>query len=400
MFCGRLTELLALERALLQTKHSNPLHFLLDGERGIGKSSLLFYLECVASNKFESLQFGEFTFLTVSIELDKSYDCVRIIRGLGQGLRRAVSADDQILQHTKSLWDFLQRWEVMGVKYNAPEQSADEHELLEDLTHSIVETVAQTRQRFDGILFLVDEADKPSAEAGLGRILKVLTERLTKRGCNQVCFGLAGLKDLLGTLRKSHESSPRLFQVLTLEPLLPNERVEVVEKGLADVYEKCHVKVEITPEAQGRLSALSEGYPHFLQQQAYCAFEADKDNVIDDADVREGAWGEFGAFEQLGRKYFEDLYLDQISSDNYRAVLQTMSVRLDDWVSKAEIRSATQITASQLNNAIQALKQRKIIIPRKGQTGVYRLPSKSFAVWVRSFPSATESATAAEPTTP
>jgi hypothetical protein len=41
MFCGRFDEMKAAEQSLFQTKHENPKHFLISGERGIGKSSLL-----------------------------------------------------------------------------------------------------------------------------------------------------------------------------------------------------------------------------------------------------------------------------------------------------------------------------------------------------------------------
>jgi Cdc6-like AAA superfamily ATPase len=48
MFSGRYEELEGTEHALFQTKNGNPHHFLIEGERGIGKSSLLFSLQMVA----------------------------------------------------------------------------------------------------------------------------------------------------------------------------------------------------------------------------------------------------------------------------------------------------------------------------------------------------------------
>ena len=48
MFVGRLPQLLALEEALLQTRAGRHKSFMLTGERGIGKSSLLRYFKWVA----------------------------------------------------------------------------------------------------------------------------------------------------------------------------------------------------------------------------------------------------------------------------------------------------------------------------------------------------------------
>jgi hypothetical protein len=102
-------------------------------------------------------------------------------------------------------------------------------------------------------------------------------------------------------------------------------------------------------------------------------------------DVISGAWGEHGAFEQLGAKYFEGLYFNRIGSDEYREVLRFMSKRLDGWVSKEEIRSNSKLKDSTLNNAIKAMLDRHIILPQPGKRGMYRLPTKSFAAWIRAY---------------
>jgi len=219
----------------------------------------------------------------------------------------------------------------------------------------------------------------------LGEFAKLFTERLCKRGCSKVSLGLAGLSGVITKLGKSHESSPRIFEVLTLEPLLSAERVEVVRKGLAEASKKNGFEVSIMKEAEEWISMFSEGYPHFIQQFAHSAFDQDSDNVIDKADVVKGAFRENGAFQQLGLKYFHELYFDKIGSDEYREVLRAMSEHFDGWVSKEQIRRLTKLKESTLNNAITALKKRNIIIPREGKKGSYRLPTKSFAVWIKAY---------------
>jgi DNA-binding IscR family transcriptional regulator len=62
-----------------------------------------------------------------------------------------------------------------------------------------------------------------------------------------------------------------------------------------------------------------------------------------------------------------------------------MAENLDGWTSKADLRKKLAIKHSTLNNAISALKKRHIILPRPGKAGVYRLPTKSFAVWIKAF---------------
>jgi RIO-like serine/threonine protein kinase len=62
-----------------------------------------------------------------------------------------------------------------------------------------------------------------------------------------------------------------------------------------------------------------------------------------------------------------------------------MSAHLDDWVSKEEIRSHSDLKESTLSNAIKALLDRQIILPQPGKRGMYRLPMKSFAAWITAY---------------
>jgi hypothetical protein len=386
MFTGRGAELEALEKGLYQTKAGNPTHLLIQGERGIGKSSLLFVHEYTARGQLSTFEGDTFNFVTVPVELEPGNTYHDLIRKIGGQLRAAISGRESLKERAKAVWEFLQRWEVAGIKYQGPKQRLpDPHELLENLVETVERTLQALGDQVDGALVLIDEADKPEADAKLGEFVKLFSERLTKRGCTNVSLVLAGLPTLLQRLRQSHESSPRIFEILSLGPLNPDERVEVVRKGLADATEKNGYEVTATPEAEDWISRFSEGYPHFIQQFASSAFDADDDSVISEEDVLKGAFGKLGAFEQLGLKYFYELYFEQIGSDEYRAVLRAMAQDEDAWVSKATIRERAAIKETTLNNAITALKKRNIIIPRDGQPGVYKLPTQSFAVWIRAF---------------
>jgi hypothetical protein len=388
MFSGRGQELLTLEKVLFQTQNGNPQHFLLRGERGIGKSSLLLFLQLLARGKISINSEHKFKFLVINIELDPTSTFLNVIQKLAGELKRVIASQQQVKESAKKIWEFIASWEIMGVKYHSPGGKPDfgPNELLEDLTSTIERLVSAIRPEFDGLLFLIDEADKPPADANLGEFTKLFTERLTKRGCENVALGLAGLPNVLERLAASHPSSTRVFEVLDLEPLAEGDRVDVIRKGLAEANQTNGFNVGINAEAEALVSKFSEGYPHFIQQFAYSAFEADTDNLIDTDDVSKGAFNpKGGAFQQLGLKFFEGLYFDKIGSDEYRNVLHVMAGSVDPWVDKATIRTMTGLKESTLRNALSALIERSIIIPKKGKKGVYRLPSASFAVWIRAF---------------
>ena len=133
MFAGRFDELVSLERVLYQTKYGNPEHFIITGERGIGKSSLLFYLECVADGSITTLNNETLRFLVISLELDDESSYPSIITKIGAGLRREISKREKLKEAAKATWDFLSRWEVLGVKY---EGNAERDSLPEQLSRN------------------------------------------------------------------------------------------------------------------------------------------------------------------------------------------------------------------------------------------------------------------------
>lgn len=143
--------------------------------------------------------------------------------------------------------------------------------------------------------------------------------------------------------------------------------------------------MEITDETLEVIANISEGYPHFIQQYAYSAFEQDTDNKIDLDDLRHGLFKENGALHQLGMRYFEDMYTGEIYPNDYRTVLQVMAQHPDQYVARKEIIEKSGLKSHTVNNAITAMRKKNIIVPQKGMRGSYRLPSRSFAAWILAF---------------
>jgi len=383
MFAGRVEEVVALNQILLQTKNGNAQHFLISGERGIGKSSLMFFVKTIASGRITSGD-GIYRFLVVDITLEAGYQYADIVRLIAAELKAALNPFNKTTEAVKAVWDVLKNVEAAGISYKGKTIEPEDYELLNGLVDALVEATKALASEIDGILILIDEADKPPVESNLGAMVKILTERLSKDGCENVCIGLAGVTGIIPKLRSSHESSPRIFEVLALKPLELVEREEVVDLGLKAGNDKNADQMTITPEARELIGSLSEGFPHFIQQFAYSAFEQDTDNKIDVPDVLEGANKENGALDQLGEKYFQQMYYEKIGTNEYRAVLRAMAQATGEgWITKAQIREATGLKETTLGNALHILKEREIIAAKLGEKGVYRLPSLSFAAWIR-----------------
>lgn len=273
----------------------------------------------------------------------------------------------------------------MGVKYHKNESELDTYQILDELVASFADALKALKSEIDGIVISIDEADKPNAEANLGQFIKLFTEKMTYTGQENFLLALAGQQNTLLKLKESHESTPRILNLVTLETLKPHEREEVIETGLQDAQDKAAITVEIAPDAKEMIVDLSEGYPHFIQQFSYSAYEADDDNHISETDVITGAFAGNGALQQLGSKFFTDLYITKIGSDDYRKVLDTMSEFSDAWVKRSDIIEKSHLSEHIIDNALKTLKQRDIIIANEAIRGSYKLPTKAFAAWIKAY---------------
>ena len=384
MFAGRGEELLAIEKFLFQTKNDNPQHFIVDGERGIGKSSVFLYVQSLARGVSTGIKYPKkFQFLCVSIDLGGCETEVDIIKRMASGLRSELRDAGDLAEKTKGVLDFLDGWEVLGVSYNKKETEFNEDNISREFVDHL--NKLEKSGQYEGIIFLIDEADGPSVEANLGSYLKMTFERLERKGCTKVIFGLAGLPDLISKLWQSHESSPRNFLQMTLEPLEVEERIDVIKRAIDRANEINDLEITIEDDALEELSILSQGYPHFLQQFAYCAFDANTDNVIDVGDVIKGKDGPEGAIAQLGHKFFNELYNARIGSDDYRKVLDTLAEHGIDFVKRQDIITESSLHGSTVSNALKALKERGIIIQDTTKQGFYRLPNLPFSVWIKAY---------------
>ncbi len=391
MFAGRLKEIQLLEQALHQTKNGYPNNFLVTGERGIGKSSLMMILKDFSSGNYDSLAHGRFNFITINGTISERTDLVTLIKLIELNIKRELSKVEAIRSFLNTTWDFVQRVKVFdsGIDKGTTVEQPDL--VINEFAHSLSETCKRIinpekgEESKDGILIILDEADNSSDSLHLGYFLKVVTELLQQNGCSRVMFVIVGLPEVVEKLMKSHESSLRIFNQIKIKELETNDRLYVIDRGLEEGNKINVEKNSITDEAKSYISTLSEGYPHFIQQFAYSAFDFNSDGEISKDDVLNGAFNDGGALDAIGARYYASDFHSKIKSDEYRQVLTIMAENMNSWVKKSEIAKSFTGSSAVLTNALAALTQRKIILQNDSVRGEYRLQQRGFAIWIKIF---------------
>ncbi len=394
VFVGRLEELNRLELALAQTCAEEPAHFMVTGERGIGKTSLLLYLNYVAKGQIPGVEERTFKFLVLNLDVDHTTTQIGLVQRIKLHLDNELGKSEKARTFLKEVWSFLQRIRVMDTGIMPAEDMICDEVTLDQFSMSLGKVVQRIcggcsespfDSHYEGVLLLIDEADNSSSELQLGTFLKLLLERLQRQECNHVLIGLAGLPELRQKLHDSHPSSLRIFEELNLGRLSDKEVGRVIDLCIQKGNETNQNPTKITSEAHSMLISFSEGYPHFIQQFGFSAFAYDHDNVIDRSDVENSAFGPRCALDLIGDRYYKNDFYNKIQKDSYRQVLRIMADDLDGWVTRAKIASRFKGTKTTLNNAIKALRDRHIILPKEGEKGIYRLQHKGFALWIKLY---------------
>jgi Cdc6-like AAA superfamily ATPase len=147
MFCGRWDEMRSIEQGLFQTKHGNPKHFIVQGERGIGKSSLLFAVDFAARGELENNEGIKFNFVVISIELVGASTYENVIDSIAAEFKAELGRRQQVKQFATKAWDFISNWKVMGVEYKKDSAKADDILLVDSLCEGIATFFGQSRRR-------------------------------------------------------------------------------------------------------------------------------------------------------------------------------------------------------------------------------------------------------------
>lgn len=364
---------------------------LVTGERGIGKSSLLNYLKPLAEGKIKSPDFNPFNFITINIAISEKMSLVTLIKLIERNIKRQVGKVEKVKNFLDDTWEFIQRIKIMDSGVNKAQRLEDPDLIIDELAYSLSRTCSRLtapekgEEKKDGIIFFIDEADNASHDLRIGYFFKVLTELLQQNSCGNIMFIVAGLPEITEKLYKSHESSLRVFTELKIRELKPEDRYYVIDRGIVEGNRINDDKTSITPQAKKIISTLSEGYPHFIQQFSFSAFEFNNDGEISDDDVLSGAFEPGGAIDAIGSRYYASRYHEQIKSDEYREVLRIMAENMNSWTAKKDIKTNFSGSEQTLNNALQALTSRKIILRNQSKRGEYRLQQRGFALWIKLF---------------
>ena len=370
-FAGRSDEVFKVQAALNQTRHGNTQHILLTGERGIGKTSLAIFARYMAQEP--NIILGtDFRFATAYYTVERGQSLIDVCQGLTSKLLSQV--DKGLAQSCVDKLKGLNLHfgiHVPGVgeiKVDPKETSEVKARLYADFENAIKEAWDELRNTYNGILLVVDELHNLENFEGAGSFFKVVSEAWAVDGYRNAMFAAIGLPEVPIKIAQDDPSAPRVFSYVELKRMTLQECLDILNSRVA----KSNKTFE--PHAAADIAKWSGGFPYFLHQLAYDAFEKDTDNIIGDEDVLSGLLASLVQFERMA---FGDLY---------KSVEGKQKQKIVDELSRAfaSPRTATDLGKSlKVKNVHQYLKSLQKAGIVENVKSRYRLSSELLSIYVQ-----------------
>ena len=139
MFVGRLGEVEQLEGALFQTRADHPSHFMITGEGGIGKTSLLHYLRYLASGDV-ALGDESLNFLVIDCDLSEVSTLPSLLMRIESTLTRKLGKTERARKFLADAWSFLQRIEIADSRIRERNPTVHPDILIDEFVGSVCTT--------------------------------------------------------------------------------------------------------------------------------------------------------------------------------------------------------------------------------------------------------------------
>ncbi len=362
VFVGRKAELgRLLERGAAQTSLGKPTAFFVEGEYGIGKSSLADACALAAERRFNLLR------------VRTSLAGVKDVAGVAETVLKSVILS---AASSKSRWDRVKDafgkivkgvnlFGVVELDVDAVKRDATTYASVDGFVaflRGLADRLASAKEDPTcGFCIVLDEINGIAAEPMFAHFLKGVVDAnaLSSRPV-ALMLVLCGTPDRRRQLIASHEPVGRIFEVIEVLPLSAEDSATFLTNAFSSV------RLSVTPSALTQLVKYGAGQPRILHLLGDQAFWCDDDGVIDDMDVHSAV---VAAAEELGRKYVDPQVLAACRSKDYRSILAKIADinPLHDRFSKKDVaRGLSASESGKLSNFLQRMKELGVL--RSGET--------------------------------
>ena len=325
IFTGREEEIRQIQSGLARTLANTPHHLVLYGDRGLGKTSLLYHIREESKKQgilFVHCNIGECqdmpqltaAFLENFAEALKKQRDPSVFRALFDGVKKAFSR-------------------IKGVKIGAggfevtfDDINSEQKQVKGQLSTIISDLWAEIANEFSALCICFDETDRLDLDAEqpqsfVGKFfrrlrstistpfltsfafsLRGIIETLDSRGLGRGKFIISCLPPIKEKLFQVHPALSRCMEPIKLQEFDRATVMALLDKGLILGAEN----KTATPEYRELLWEYSDGIPYYVQLICHHGYDADSDGVLDNVDFQNALNRPSGVLNAIHMRFYED----------------------------------------------------------------------------------------------
>jgi len=355
LFVGRAEQIdRIITRGVKQVALGKPVAMFVEGEYGIGKSSIAGFVQWLAEK--------DYGLHGVYATLGGAKDLSDVARAILEATIRSGAFDPKRSEKIKNwLADYIGKQELFGVTLNLDALKRDAPNL--STPFGLLGFLGQARECLEetgvkGVFLVLDEINGITADPHFAHFMKGLVDTSAlSREPLPLLLMLCGVEERRHEMIQKHQSVGRIFDVIDIEVMSKDE----MEEFFTRAFESAHMTVDL--KAMEILTLHSAGLPKIMHLVGQEAYWIDGDGVIDADDAITAVLATAG---QVGKKFVDQQVYKALRSEDYRSILAKIA-KLDPKTmgfSKAQVaQGLTDPEKRKFNNFLQKMKKLNVIKP-------------------------------------
>jgi hypothetical protein len=350
LFVGRAKQIEhIMQRGVGQVEAGKPVAVYVEGEYGIGKSSIAGFIQWLAER--------EHGLHGIYAPLGSAETLEDVGAAVLEGTLRSGAFDPRRSEKVR-IWlaKYIGEQSLFGVTVHAETLKKDAPTIASGMLPFLGEVVERLRETgVKGLFVVLDEINGIAANPKFAHFIKgIVDTNAMSRQPLPLLLMLCGVEECRREMIRNHQPVDRIFDVVQIEPMSPLEMRTFFEKAFDSV------QIQVDADALDLMIEYSAGFPKIMHLVGDSAFWLDQDAVISKADALQAV---VGAADEVGKKYVDQQVYNALRSKDYRSILNKIAkTGLDMTFQRAEIaKGLTDAERKKFSNFLQKMKQLKVI---------------------------------------
>lgn len=371
LFTGRsnLVERLV-TRGIAQVREGKPIAMYIQGEYGIGKTSIVNFAKWIAETKYNL--YGIYATLGGATKLDDVGEAIlrATVQSGALNPRIAERFNDLIGKYVGDQSFFGLNIHLASLKADAPSITNGALPFLKQILDRL------SQDGVKGIMLILDEINGIASNPSFAHFLKGLVDQnALARNPVPLFLVVCGTEERRRELIAQHEPVERIFDLVTVDPLNSGEAGDFFRKA----FESAGMTID--DSAVKTFSHYSAGFPKIMHLIGDAAYWIDTDGRIDAADSTQAL---VQAAEEVGKKYVDQQVIKALRSKIYLSILDKIS-KIEPGDLGFDLKSIqsglTEQEKKNVQNFLRKMRSLNIIVP--GDTkGEYAFTSRMVRLYI------------------